>query len=75
MSARPAAPGKGLVRISYDETRTSADVAREVAARGGAVDTVSDLYGIMLVDIEDAERLRDIPGLRSLSRLRLNPNW
>ena len=71
----PASGRRGLFRMTFDALRTGDEVARDVAQAGARVDAVSELGGVMLVEADDPDSLRRIPGVLSLDRLRLNPNW
>jgi hypothetical protein len=70
------APGRRvLYRVSFDATRTTEDMVREMRARGAVVDAVSDLFGIMQVLVDDAARIADAPGVLSIKHHPVKDFW
>lgn len=64
-----------LYRLSFDASRTTDEMVREMRARGAVVDAVSDLFGVMQVLVDDVARIADVPGIISIKHHPVKDFW
>ncbi len=63
----PPVPGRRILfRVSFDASRTTEEMVREMRSRGAVVDAVSDLFGVMQVMVDDVARIAGAPGVLSI---------